>query len=186
MKRLGPIEHRQAEAWSQVHLTKKPNGSWRLCIDFRNLNNATAGMGRPLPNIKETFSKRPKYFAVLDLTQGYYRTAISKTCRPAIAFRTSTGLYQWTRLPLGLKGAPSCFQQQKQQSILTDLLYTSCVKYIDDIIIYGSTEEEFTSNLERILQRLEQFNITLNPNKAKVGVSSVKYVGLVNEGITMS
>ena len=120
-KRLGLIEDSQAEAWSQVHLTKKPNGKWRFCIDYRNLNNATTGMGWPLPNIKATLerigARKPIYFAVLDLTQGYYQTAISKNSRMATAFRTSTGLYQWTRLPMGLKGAPAYFQQQMQQSI---------------------------------------------------------------------
>lgn len=191
-KRLGLIEDSQAEAWSQVHLTKKPNGKWRFCIDYRNLNNATTGMGWPLPNIKKTLerigSRKPKYFAVLDLTQGYYQTPISKSSRAATAFRTSTGLYQWTRLPMGLKGAPSYFQQQMQQSILTDLLYTCCEIYIDDIIIYGSTWEEFLNNLHRVLERLQQFNVTLNPNKAKIGVTSVEYVGHVisNEGLSMS
>ena len=118
-------------------------------------------MGWPLPNIKKTLERigqrRPKYFAVLDLTQGYYQTPISKASRAATAFRTSTGLYQWTRLPMGLKGAPSYFQQQMQQSILTDLLYTCCEIYIDDIIIYGSTWEEFLSNFRRVLHRLHRF-----------------------------
>jgi len=199
-KRLGLIEDSQAEAWSQVHLTKKANGKWRFCIDYRwrfcidyrNLNNATIGMGWPLPNIKATLNRigarKPKYFAVLDLTQGYYQTAISKDSRAATAFRTSTGLYQWTRLPMGLKGAPAYFQQQMQQSILTDLLYTCCEVYLDDIIIYGATEEEFLHNLQRVLQRLKQFNVTLNPNKARVGVTTVEYVGHIisDKGLTMS
>ena len=66
-----------------------------------------------------------------------------------------------------------------QQSILTDLLYTCCEIYIDDIIIYGSTWEEFRNNLHRVLERLQRFNVTLNPNKAKIGVTSVEYVGHV-------
>ncbi len=69
------IQTSQAESWSQVHLTPKPNGTWRFCIDFRSLNDATRRLGWPIPNIKEMIQrigqKRAKYFAVIDLTQGY-------------------------------------------------------------------------------------------------------------------
>jgi len=191
-KRLGLIEDSQAEAWSQVHMTKKPNGKWRFCIDYRNRNQATKGMGWPIPNIKATLDrigeKKPKYFAVLDLTQGYYQAPISKDSRAITAFRTSKGLYQWKRLPMGLKGAPSYFQHQMQISILGDLMYNCCEVYLDDVIVYGSTEQEFLKNLERVLDRFKRFNVTLNPNKAKIGVTSVEYVGHVinSEGLTLS
>ena len=186
------IELSQATSWSQVHIVPKANGKWRFCIDFRRLNEATKSLGWPLPNIKEMLerigSKQPKHFAVLDLTSGYYQAAISKDSRELTAFRTSTGLYQWKRLPMGLKGAPAFFQQAMQETVLGDLLYTACEVYLDDIIVYGSTEDEFLTNLELVFQRLEKYNITLNPEKVRLGLSSIEYVGhtIDENGISFS
>ena len=189
---LDLIELSQATSWSQVHIVPKANGKWRFCIDFRRLNEATKSLGWPLPNIKEMLerigAKKPKHFAVLDLTSGYYQAAISKESRELTAFRTSTGLYQWKRLPMGLKGAPAFFQQAMQEKVLGNLLYTACEVYLDDIIVYGSTEEEFLTNLELVFQRLEQYNITLNPEKVRLGLSSIEYVGhtIDENGISFS
>jgi hypothetical protein len=144
-------------------------------------------MGWPIPNIAQTLDRigqrKPKFYAVLDLTQGYYQTGISVSSRDYTAFRTSFGLYRWKRLPMGLKGAPSYFQQQMQSKILGDLLHTICEIYLDDIIIFGRTEAEFS-----LWERLEKFNVTLNPAKAKIGVTSVEYVGHVidGDGLNMS
>jgi hypothetical protein len=177
----GLIEPSQSESWSQILLTPKPNGSWRFCVDYRHLNQNTTALGWPLPNIRQMLehigSKKPKRFAVLDLTQGYYQAAISKNSRPLTAFRTADGLYQWTRLPMGLKGAPSFFQHAMQHGILSDFLYKFCQVYLDDIIVYADTDDELLENLEKILVRLESFNITLNPAKVKVGLDKVEYVG---------
>jgi hypothetical protein len=100
----GLIEPSQAESWSQVHLTPKTGGKWRFCVDYRLLNKETQSMGWPLPNIKQMLErigeKKPKFFAVLDLTQGYYQMAISKKSRSLTAFRTSEGLFQFKRLPM--------------------------------------------------------------------------------------
>ena len=189
---MGIIEPSQATSWSQVHLVPKSNGKWRFCIDFRRLNEATKSLGWPLPNIKEMLdrigSRHPKYFAVLDLTSGYYQAAISKQSRELTAFRTSKGLYQWTRLPMGLKGAPAYFQHAMQHMVLGDLLYTACEVYLDDIIVYGETEDEFLRNLELVFQRLEKYNITLNPEKVRIGLSSIEYVGhtIDKDGLSFS
>jgi hypothetical protein len=123
----GLIEESQAEHWSQILLTPKSNGDWRFCVDFRHLNQGTKSMGWPLPNIKQMLqrigAKRPKYFAVLDLTQGYYQMAISKKSRDLTSFITHKGLYRWRRLPMRLKGAPAFFQQAVQTKVLQGLMY---------------------------------------------------------------
>ena len=175
------IEPSQAESWSQILLTPKPNGSWRFCVDYRHLNKNTKSMGWPLPLIRQMLerigSKRPKVFAVFDLTQGYNQAAISKKSRPLTAFRTAEGLFQWTRLPMGLKGAPAFFQHAMQHKVLSNYLYSICEVYLDDIIIYADDENELLENIEKVLERLKKFNITLNPAKVKIGMNKVEYVG---------
>ena len=188
----GLIEPSQAESWSQIHLTPKSGGKWRFCVDYRFLNKETQSMGWPLPNIKQMLErigeKKPKFFAVLDLTQGYYQMAISKKSRQLTAFRTSEGLFQFKRLPMGLKSAPAYFQAAMQQTVLADMLYQICEVYLDDIIVYAESEEELLDNLSQVFSRLEQYNITLNPEKVKIGLQSVEYVGHVidKDGLSFS
>ena len=188
----GVIEPSQSEYVSQVLLTPKPNGSYRFCIDYRGLNKATNSMAWPLPRIKEMLNriglKRPILFGVLDLTQGYYQCPLARESRAHTSFTTFMGTYQWTRVPMGLKGAPSYFQQMMAHYVLRPLIGTNCEIYIDDIIIWGSTESEFLHNLALVLARLREYNISLNPEKGKLGLEEVEYVGHVlnQRGLTFS
>jgi hypothetical protein len=177
----GVIVPTQAPYWSQVLLTPKKDGTFRLCLDYRNLNKCTKSMGWPLPNIATMLqrigSHKPKYFAVLDLTSGYHQCPISVDSQDFTAFLTSDGLYKWTRLPMGPKGAPSYFQQQMCTRVLAGLIHTILEVYLDDIIVYASSQDELLQRLQAVFDRLKQFNITLNPEKCKFGLTQVEYVG---------
>ena len=185
------IEPCQEPVFSQPVLAKKPNGKWRFCIDYRVLNACSESLGWPIPKIKEVLNRlgatRARYFGVIDLTAGYHQAELDPESRKYTTFKTHTGTYQWKRVPFGLKGAPSYYQQQISNA-LEGLLYKRCEVYIDDIIIYGTTEEEFLDNLRAVLERLDERGITVNPAKCKFGVKSVEYVGHVvsHEGLTMS
>ena len=175
------IRKSQAQAWSQVLLTKKPNGKWRFCLDFRALNLNTKSIGWPIPNIKHVLDRiaktGAKYFAVLDLTQGYYQMMIDEASRYLTAFRTAFGIFEWNRLPMGLKGAGSFYQSHMQNTVLTDLLYSICESYLDDILVYGKTKEELSRNLKLVVERLGKFGMTINPDKVKIHMDEVEYVG---------
>ncbi len=77
----------------------------------------------------------------------------------------------------GLKGAPSYFQREFSMTVLKGLLGYGVELYLDDVIVYDSTEEEFLDNLKQVFQRFQEFNITLNPKKCRFGVRSIEYVG---------
>ena len=128
------IRPSNANAWSQVLLTPKQNGKWRFCLDFRNLNAQSKAGGWPIPNIKHVIERisrtNAQYFAVLDLTQGYYQMLIDEASRHLTAFRTAFGIFEWNRLPMGLKGAGSYYQSHMQNTVLTDLLYKICESYL--------------------------------------------------------
>ena len=87
---------------------------------------------------------------------------------------------------MGLKGAPAHFQQQMASPVLGSLLYDICEIYLDDVIIYGETEEEFTKNVELVLNKFREYNITINPTKCTFGASEIQYTGHVlnAEGLT--
>jgi len=92
------------------------------------------------------------------------------------------GVYEWLRVPMGLKGAPSYFQQKMAEVVLRGLLYLICELYLDDIIVHGGTEDECLANLRQVFERLRSRGITLNPEKCRFGLSQVEYVGhIINE-----
>ena len=188
----GVITESQASRFSQVLLTPKVDGSWRFCVDYRLLNSCCESSGWPIPNIKTMLnsigSKRPKYFAVMDLTSGYHQAPIAKADQPYTAFITHRGLYQWVRVPMGPKGAPAYFQYQMVNTVFPGLVHNILEVYLDDICTWSDTIEGLCDNLEKIFQRLEQHNITLNRKKCRFGMSEVEYVGHVidEHGLTFS
>jgi hypothetical protein len=130
----GVIVESQASRFSQVLLTPKADGSWRFCVDYRLLNSCCESSGWPIPNIKGRLnhigSKRPKYFAVMDLTSGYHQAPLAKADQPYTAFITHRGLYQWVRVPMGPKGAPAYFQYQMVNTVFPGLVHQILEVYL--------------------------------------------------------
>lgn len=143
---LNVIRPSQSPYYSHPHLTRKPDNSWRFCIDYRQLNNASKSLGWPIPNIEQLLrrvgKKNPKFFGKIDLTSGYHQMAIDEASQPFTAFITAYGTYEWIRCPFGLKGAPAYFQKGMQTEVLADLLYKICEVYLDDILFWGNSEDE--------------------------------------------
>ena len=210
----------QAEYYSQVHLTPKPvhslevplplDGSttdttdatiplavqiavgWRFCVDFRNLNLASTGLGWPIPNVPQMLRRlgdhKPKIFGKLDLTSGYHQAPLSLSSRAYTAFMTFMGVYEWCRVPMGLKGAGSYFQGVLASQVLSGLIYITCELYIDDLIVHAQDHKQFITNLDQLLAKLAAHKIRVNPDKCSFGMSEVEYVGhTINEhGLTFS
>jgi hypothetical protein len=187
------IEVSTAAQYSQVHLVPKPNNEWRFCIDYVRLNAASQRPeGWPIPNIshmlKRIGNQKAKYYGVLDLTSGYHQAPLSKSARAFTAFATFMGVYQWLRVPMGLKGAPAYFQRVMATVVLAGLIYVCCEGYLDDILVYGKSEDEFVSHLRQIFERFRKRRLTIKPSKARLGLQQIEYVGhVINEqGITFS
>jgi hypothetical protein len=192
MLRANVIRPSQADHYSQILMVPKKDGSWRFCIDFRQLNEATKSLSWTIPHIKEMLERigasRPKFFGVLDFLKGYYQAPMHPDSVEHTAFKCYKGTYEWLRVPMGLKGAPSYFQQQMAQKVLGGLLYSGVELYIDDILIHAETEDQFLELVEKLFARLEEMNVTISPKKCKLGVDKIEYVGHVidSEGISYS
>ncbi|GKT19949.1 hypothetical protein ADUPG1_011606, partial [Aduncisulcus paluster] len=137
---------------------KKKDDKWRLCIDYRQLNECIVDVAYPLPRISDllTHLTGQYYFAALDLVHGYHQLPLHPDTRHITAFTTPLGLFEWTVLPFGLKSAPGIFQRTIQH-LFSDLLYHGVLVYLDDIIVYGSTAEEFIERLTEVLKRICSF-----------------------------
>ena len=188
----GVIINSESSEWSQVLLTPKPGSQWRFCIDFRKLNEATTTQGYPLPRIKEIIqrigSKKPSLFTKFDLTSGYYQMPLSKHSQQYTAFTSTKGINQWTRVPMGLKNAAAYFQKVMTEEVLSDLVTHICELYIDDCIIWATSEKELLTRMEQVLKRCENRNIIINPAKCMVGFAELEILGhtINSQGITFS
>jgi len=165
--RLGVIEVSHAPAWSQVHLVPKPDNKWRFILDFVQLN-ACALEGQHIPNISDTLKRKgdakSTVFGLIDFTAGHHQTPLDKDSRVG-AF----GLFQWTRVAMGLKGSSPYFQRSMASIVLAGLGYKICEIYIDDELIHGRSKEDFLVNLRKVLDRLRQFNVATNSRKPNLG-----------------
>ena len=192
---LGVVEPSNGYFYSHPHMVKKKEGAKkRFTVDFRALNDCCEGLSWPIPNMELLLerigrqSPNNKFFAIIDLTSGYHQLEIDEKSREYTSFLTRFGLFQWKRLPMGLKAAASWFQKQMATKVLGDLLYKICELYIDDIIIFAATQEELLDRVEQVFARLEQFNVKANPKKILIGLTEIEYVGRVlsESGIEMS
>ena len=189
---LQVIQPSRATAWSQVHLVRKPTNGWRFTVDFRNLNKVISNEGWQIPNMKEMIerigSQRPARFAIADLTSGFFQMPLDEPCRQYTAFITFRGIYEWTRVHMGLLTSANFFQKSMGVHVLNGLIYNICEVYIDDMLIFGSNDETFLDNTRTVFQRCRERNVTLNAKKLIIGFDTIPFVGhdIDARGINMS
>lgn len=179
--------------WScPVHIVpKKPDASgkvkWRMVIDYRQLNAKTIEDKYPLPNIEEILDKlgRAQYFSTIDLASGYHQIEMHPEDVEKTAFSTNHGHWEFLRMPFGLRNAPATFQRL-MDLILRDLLYNTCLVYLDDIIVYSTSLEEHIEKLRNVFQRLREHNLKVQPLKSEFLKKHVEYLGheLTPNGVT--
>ncbi|XP_011859426.1 PREDICTED: uncharacterized protein LOC105556922 [Vollenhovia emeryi] len=161
---------------------KKPdsagNKRWRMVIDYRLLNEKTIGDAYPLPNITDILDQlgNAKYFSVLDLASGFHQIPINPQDAPKTAFSTPYGHYQFRRMPFGLKNAPATFQRL-MDNVLTGLQGNELFVYMDDIVIYARSLQEHAVKLNKLMTRLRNANLKLQPDKCEFLRKEVAYLG---------
>lgn len=168
---------------SPIVLVKKKDGSLRLCIDYRKLNDRTIKDSFPLPRIEETLEALhgATYFSTLDLAHGYFQVVMEKDCVDLTAFRVPWGLFEFVRMPQGLTNSPSTFQRVMEY-ILGDMNLTEIVLYLDDILVFSSSFEEHLNRLDRVLTRLHQNGLKVKGKKCDLLQREVKYLGHIISG----
>ena len=162
---------------SSVVIVEKPNSNkLRICLDPKDLNNAIKREHLELPTLEEITSRMAgaKVFSKIDLNHGYWQQTLDQESQLLTTFNTPFGRYCYKRLPFGIKCAQEVFQKRISQhfdsmpGVETD---------IDDILIWGATEDEHDSRLEKVLKKCAELNLTLNKDKCKFKVETVTYLG---------
>ena len=124
----------------------------------------------------------------MDLTSGYHQAPLTASAIILTAFICFYGIYQFTRLPFGLKRAPSYFQEMMATVVLTGFLYVTFEMYLDDCILFGNGPDEFLQSLRDVFIRFRERNLFLKAKKCKFGVTRLEYVRRVisKERLSMS
>jgi len=153
---------------------------WRIVIDYRKLNDITIGETYPIPNITEILDQlgKSKYFSTLDLASGFHQIKMAPNDSCKTAFSVPQGHFEFTRMPFGLKNAPSTFQRL-MNNVLTGLQGERCFVYLDDIVCYSFDLLSHIQNLTAIFQKLRYFNLKLQPDKCEFLRKEVGYLGHV-------
>ena len=115
-------------------------------------------------------------FSTLDLSQAYHQFELEENSRVYTTNNTHRGLYQYNRLPFGIHSAESIFQRT-MENLLGDI--EGCVVYVDDIIITGKNDKEDKKCLEKVLQRLQDAGMHVNPEKLQLMQPSITSLGHV-------
>jgi len=161
-----------------VLFTKKKDGGFRMCIDYRALNSQTVKNRYALPRIDDLLDQLhgAKCFSKIDLTSGYWQIAIAKPDRYKTAFRTRYGHYEFNVMPFGLTNAPATFQSLLND-IFRDMLDICVVVYLDDILVYSKNWTDHEQHLRQVLQRLRDNQLYARPSKCVFFTKTVEYLG---------
>ncbi|SAM00834.1 hypothetical protein [Absidia glauca] len=156
-----------------VLFVRKKDGSLRMCIDYRALNQVTRRNKHPLPRIDECLEQLAgaRFFSSIDLKSGYHQVRIHEDDIPKTAFTTRYGSFEFVVLPFGLTNAPPTFQRLMNK-VLGDALV-----YLDDILIYSKTKEEHLQHVRLVLEKLRKATLYANMKKCSFLQETVTFVG---------
>ncbi|GKE28182.1 putative reverse transcriptase domain-containing protein, partial [Tanacetum coccineum] len=169
-----------------VLFVKKKDGSFRMCIDYRELNKLTVKNRYPLPRIDDLFDQLQgsSVYSKIDLRSGYHQLRVREEDIPKTAFRTRYGHYEFQVMPFGLTNAPAIFMDLMNR-VCKPYLDKFVIVFIDDILIYSKNKQEHEEHLKLILELLKKEELYAKFSKCEFWIPKVQFLGHVidSEGI---
>ncbi|GKV42983.1 hypothetical protein SLEP1_g50332 [Rubroshorea leprosula] len=177
----GFIRRVEYSEWvSNPVLVKKPNGKWRMCIDFTNLNDACPKDPHPLPNVEKLVERAAGHerMSFLDASSGYHQVQLLLDDQEKTAFYAGDAIYCYVMMPFGLKNAGATYQKLVQ--IIFKLQIGRNIEvYVDDMIVTSARAEDHIDDLNETFENLRRAQMKLNPLKCTFAVELGKFLGYV-------
>jgi hypothetical protein len=175
-----------------VLFVKKKDGSLRMRVDYRKLNQATVKKQHtfhPLPRIDELFDQLQgaAYFSKIDLRSGYHQLRVRDSDVQKTAFQTRYGHYEFLVMPFGLTNAPAVFMALMNK-VFAQYLDHSAVVFIDDVLVYSKSREDHEEHLRTSLQLLRDNQLYAKLSKCEFWLEQVAFLGHIisKEGLAVN
>ncbi|UYV82781.1 K02A2.6-like, partial [Cordylochernes scorpioides] len=159
-----------------VIVPKPSSNDLRTCVDLKALNKFVKREHYPIPSVEYTLAQMggAKLFSILDANSGFWQIPPSEESSSLTTFLTPFGRYRFKRLHFGISSAPEVFQR-KMSYLLESQSGVNC--HMDDIVIWGATQEEHDERLRCVLGKLQDSELTLNKEKCIFSVKEIKFLG---------
>ncbi|XP_033305884.1 uncharacterized protein K02A2.6-like [Bombus bifarius] len=181
------IKPSDSEYASPIVVVRKKDGSIRVCVDFRELNELIECPHFPLPLIEDVLDtlQGAQLFTTIDLKNGFFHVSLDKDSQKYTSFVTPTGQYEFLKLPFGLKISPIVFQKYISK-IYKELMDKGIViVYMDDIIIHAQNLEEAWERLQMVVELTGQYGLVINWKKCRFMQREMEYLGHIVSGNTI-
>jgi len=189
MEDHGKIRRSSSPIGAPILFVPKPDGTRQLCVDYPGLNKITIKNKYPLPLMSELRSRLGKatIFTKLYLKNGYYLIPMAEGEQWKTAFKSRDGLYEYTMIPFGLCNAPSTFQSMIDD-VFHNMLDVGVIAYMEDILIYMETVEEYVALVRRVTERLRNARLCVRIKKSSFHQREVEFHGykISDRGISMT
>ncbi|RMC12135.1 hypothetical protein DUI87_11270 [Hirundo rustica rustica] len=166
---------------SPIWPVRKPDGEWRLTVDYRALNEVTPPLSAAVPDMLELQykleSKAAKWYATIDIANAFFSIPLAAECRPQFAFTWRGVQYTWNRLPQGWKHSPTICHGLIQAALEKGEA-PEHLQYIDDIIVWGNRAMEVFEKGEKIIQILLKAGFAIKQSKVKGPAREIQFLGI--------
>ncbi|MBW0547761.1 hypothetical protein O181_087476 [Austropuccinia psidii MF-1] len=163
------------------------NDKLRMVGDFRSLNTYTVPDMYLIPRIQETLTQfsEAKYITSMDALKGFYQNLLTPKAKKLLRIITDCGIYEYLRMPFGIKNAPSHYQRMMNTIFPTALSEGWLIIYIDDIIICSDSWSLHLERLSRVLHKVAKVNMKISLKKCNFGSTELKTLGHIVSGLSL-
>jgi hypothetical protein len=173
----GVVKKSYSQYASPAFLVPKPQGGYQMVVDYRLLNKKVVFHAFPMPSLEHAFAyfQGARVFSILDLNSSYYQIPLSAKSRKAMAFCTTFGLFEFTKLPMGISVGCQVLSRVID-SLFRDLKHKYVYNFMDDLLVYSRFMEEHLGHLKEVFG-LEKAGFALNRDKVHLAQSEIKFLG---------